>query len=774
MPNIIPHGLGSPGKSDGDLLTLHERYKKEAFAMRWVFERQWIRNLYYILGRQWIYYDTRRGEWRDKRLAKWIPRPVTNVCKTTESAIAAMFATIKLGANARPTGDDPLNIIAAAAADNYAPILHEEHEMDEVMSDFDFWLITCGNSFLHTYLDSDQRFGVVQAPVEHCPQCGKVGTIADFPDQMCPECQQPTQPVVDPVTNTPKIQRLPEQRGQTCALSPFELAFSLHYNRWNELPFVYRLRWRDKYWYENHSDEAVRALVPKISWQKSPAERTMQIYKSLPLQNDLGVSNSYSMGATNTDTDGVSEFDLYIKPCEDFPDGYVCRFVGDADPLVLHTDSESLPGPLPYHDAEGNPLWTFTHGTYSKIGGRILGSGALDCIINKQNDLNQLDSMMQMIVMRMANPIWLEPKGAEVEKFTGEPGLVVKYNPLTVQGGAKPERIPGEGPNQSLFMIRQQLLADIEDLTGTFDVLKGAKPSGVEAFSALQLLVERGQSRFANTFMSRGNAYKDWFKFALEIEREHGPDERTKSVLGPNRGWMFETLKKTQLEGNVNIVVEDGTTAPKTQLGRRAAMEHASQLGILNVQDPDSQYAMLDMMGLTNLVPTLDAQVQAALRNQEGFERWVGDQQARLMAQQTGTSPLAWRRWFDPMVHRAQFVKWANSDRVQRMLAKEPALSGLLDSYLIEMDLAISMKASGVLDVGPEMLQLPGPVGAPDAPQGPGGPKGQVPGQPPPGQPRTGAGGSTPGQGQAMGNSNRNSAPAGNTGQPEPGQPMAA
>jgi hypothetical protein len=59
--------------------------------------------------------------------------------------------------------------------------------------------------------------------------------------------------------------------------------------------------------------------------------------------------------------------------------------------------------------------------------------------------------MMKMIVMRMANPVWLEPKGAEVEKFTGEPGLVVKYNPLTSINGAKPERIPGEGPNQSLF-----------------------------------------------------------------------------------------------------------------------------------------------------------------------------------------------------------------------------------------------------------------------------------------------------------------------------------
>jgi hypothetical protein len=100
--------------------------------MRWVFERQWIRNLYYILGRQWIYYDSRRGEWRDKRLAKWIPRPVTNVCKTTETTIAAMFATIKLGANARPTGDDPSTSSLRRRRIAYGPILHDEHQMDDV------------------------------------------------------------------------------------------------------------------------------------------------------------------------------------------------------------------------------------------------------------------------------------------------------------------------------------------------------------------------------------------------------------------------------------------------------------------------------------------------------------------------------------------------------------------------------------------------------------------------------------------------------------------
>jgi hypothetical protein len=760
MANIIPHGLGAQPKTDAELLALHERYKKQAFDQRWVYERQWVRLLYYVLGRQWIYYDAKRGEWRDKRLAKWVPRPVTNVCRMTEQAIAAMFASIKLGANARPNGNDPKNIIAAGAADQYAPLLHEEHKMNEVMTDFDFWLVTLGNAFMHTFLDANREFGQVEEPVEMCPACQWVGGVSEAPDQVCPQCGGPTMPAQDEMGMPLPPKMHPEQRGQTIALSPLEVAFDLQYAHFTELPWIYRLRWRDRSYYEGH--EELKGLVNQIAWSKSPAERTMQIFKSLPLQNDLGVSQTYAMGSTTTEGDGVAEYDLYIKPCDEYPEGYVVRFIGDSNPIVAHIESEALPGPLPYRDAEGNPLWTWTHASYQKVGGRILGTGALDPILQKQDQLNRLDSMIEMIIMRMANPVWLEPKGAEVEKFTGEPGLVVKWNPLTVGGNAKPERIAGEGPHQSLFMVREQYLKDIEELTGTFDVLKGAKPTGVEAFSALQLLVERGQARFANAFMSRGESYKDWFKFALEIEREFGPEERTKAVLGPSKGWMFETFKKTQLQGSVSIVVEDGTQAPKTALGRRAAIEHARQLGALNLADPDQQYATLQALGLTEFAPTLDVQVQAALQHQEEFERWIGDPEAVAAAAATGLNPLQWKRWYDPIVHRTEFLKWANSDRIRRLLADKPEAAGLLDAYLMQVDLAIMVKQMGAIDVGKEMLTpqaLGGQPGAPGAPGTAGAPKGQEPGQ---------------GAGMAMANSNQNSAPGGNSPQPESGVQQAA
>ena len=272
------------------------------------------------------------------------------------------------------------------------------------------------------------------------------------------------------------------------------------------------------------------------------------------------------------------------------------------------------------------------------------------------------------------------------------------------------------GPHPSLFQIREQYLRDFEELVGTFDIMKGQKPSGVEAFSALQLLKEVSQGRFASVFAARGLAHKDWFKFAIELEREFGPDETTKAVLSPARRWTFETFKRSQLQGSVAVIVEDGSNVPKTSLGMRAALDHGHQLGLVNLQDPDQQYEGLKLMGLAKMVPGLDLQVQSALQKQDAFEQWVANPQRMQQSLQraagemqqfqqqlattpmqlgmppptppsvTAHTPLKWLPWYSGIVHRQEFLKWANSDTIRELLKTQPALEVFLTTHLQEIE----------------------------------------------------------------------------------------
>src|SRR5262245_6757869 len=91
----VPDVKKALGRTE-DIEFVREAYKKTRainFENRQVFERMWWRNLLYYFGRQWITYTRGRG-WVDKRLAKWVPRPVTNEIRVAANAILSVFQAV--------------------------------------------------------------------------------------------------------------------------------------------------------------------------------------------------------------------------------------------------------------------------------------------------------------------------------------------------------------------------------------------------------------------------------------------------------------------------------------------------------------------------------------------------------------------------------------------------------------------------------------------------------------------------------------------------------
>lgn len=715
------------------LLELFDRLKREATEYRWIWEREWLRDLFYAIGRQWIFFSPTRREWLDKKLAKWIPRPVTNKMAEVVQTIRSNFAAINLEVTVRPVGADAESIAAAEIADKMSPLLNEEHLMDYVMKEADWWFITTGNACLQVSWDNDIRFNRHFVPSEQCVICGNISPPQAIieANNACPNCQGTQFTQAKGEAGKPDGETVSFGKGKTTALSPFEYAIPSNVTRWDDLPYIIRLRWRDKHYYEANSPD----IVGRIIFQKSPTDRSLQIFKSLALTNDIGTGQQFaSFGAAGSHTvEGCTEYELWMKPTPDYPDGLVMRVVGDSDPLLLQQEKESIPGPFPYKDIEGNPLFPFVHAQYEHMGGRLWGRSALSPLIQKQDQLNQLDSLIQLIIQRMANPVWLIPESAGVEHFTGEPGLVMKWNALAAGGQAKPERIPGENVPASLYQLREQIISDVETLSGTFDILKGHKPSGVEAFSALQLLVERSQSRFTSAYQARGEMYRGWFSLAIELERQFGPTQRTLTMVGPNRGYTFRHFENAQLQGQLTVQVEDGSTMPKTSLGKRAAIEQASQMQLLDPQDPDQKYALLTQFGLSDLVPSLNIHVQAALQVQDAFERWVTVPE--------GPSPLVIKPWFNAQIHWNERIKWLNTDKMREILAANPQLEQMVTLHLQQLQF--------LLTPPPEPAAPPPSVAGAKPPAHNAAPVNHA------GQPNKAPGG---GAGKAMGNSNQNSA----------------
>jgi hypothetical protein len=732
-------GTAEPPYLDDKRLTqIGNQTKTECLDGRWIFERSWWRNIMYVLGRQWIYYDRRRGQWVDKRMAKWVPRPVTNLCSSSVESIQSLFASITLQGSARPVGAGSANIAAAEIADAISPLVHEEHGMDEAILRQDWWLIVTGNAFLHPMWDKTAVEGGILLPWERCVACGEVSPPREISatGNLCPKCKQGRFIQAADAGGQIIGEQLNVGKGRTEALSPFEIAIPSIYDNHDDSHVTLRLRFRPKTYYEDHLPH----LVSKITWQKSPTERSLQVMRALATQGDassLPTTTGFSSGAELAQ-EGISEYEIWRKPNKEFPEGLFFRMVEGG--LIVRSESGDTgddPGPIPTRTRSGQIMIPFIHVGYTPVEGRLWARSPLDLGIQKQDQLNQLDSLSQMIVQRMANPVWLKPRGAEIRSFTGEPGLVVEYNPLSA-GNAKPERIGGENVPQSIFAIRQQYISDFEQLVGTYDVIKGTKPSGVEAFSALQLLVERSQSRFTTVFNARGQAYRKWLTMAIELERTYGPEERVQSIVRPNRSWTFKHFQNAKLNGAIDIVVEDGSQAPKTSLGKRASIEQARQLGLLNAQDPEQQYAILKEFGLADLMPSLDFHLKAALNEQDAFEQWgasltpeammaaqtalmqfqMQQQAYQQQAAQTQSlaafgvptemppppvapvlSPLSQKLYHKASVHWNEHIKWANTDAARELFSTKPVTEQVFLMHLQETQSA--MMAEAMMAAGP-------------------------------------------------------------------------
>lgn len=713
------------------LLKFHKEAHDECTQGRQLFERVWWRNLLYALGRQWIYYDVERGAWLDRRLAKWVPRPVINKVIEAIETLTSVFQGVQLGTTIRPNGSDPKNATTAETADKMEAPIRADHDIERVFRTGDFWNVLTGNYFLYVWMDRENAEGSFLSQYERCLACNEVVPPATIDENngACPACRSTAFSMAEDEKGQPIGETLHEGRGRTDALGPLEVLFPLDLPHFDVTPYIGRMRFRSKRWCKNHLPEEI---FSKLQFEKSSEERSLQMARSLATAGDIGAMPAALGSGSDTEfsVEGITEYEWWVKPCKDFPEGCVFRVLGGGDrSIIVPSEPEGIPGPLPLETPQGKRVFPWVHGVYEEFGGRMIGRSPLDRGNSIQDSINRHASMIEMGNMRTSNPVWLEPKGAEVKKFTGEPGLVIKYNPLLAAGNAKPERIDGADMSASVVKYLEMLIGWYESALGTLDALKGVKPAGMDSFAGMQLMVERAQARLGKVLAGRGEAFRKWYAIAIEQERAWGPRERIWAVMSPNQTWTYELFKPADLEGSITVLIEDGSTSPKTNLGMRAAVQQLQTMGFINAADPDTAYEVLKMFGQTNLMPAMSINVRSALEQQDALMQWCNDPTQSTPAfpvapdgvdPATGQpAPTQWavpppiepQKWHNFLVHVAEHKKFCNSDQVRQTIKARPELREVFTALITldEQANAWEMQQAAMATVQPG--QQPAPAG---------------------------------------------------------------
>jgi hypothetical protein len=233
-----------------------------------------------------------------------------------------------------------------------------------------------------------------------------------------------------------------------------------------------------------------------------------------------------------------------------------------------------------------------------------------------------VERVIKLEAQRMANSVWLDPKGSGVSLYTGGPGQVITYNPLTLGGTTpvKPERLPPQINHLQVLLELLKFIDDsIERVTGTFFLQGGDAPSGVTAASALALLDERAQKAMSPLVREWAKGYLSFDQITLEIARQHWTDARIRLVSGRNKKWETQTFMASDLQGDVNMEIDYQSIFPKSNATEVAQITQLIQGMVLNPQDPQTKMQILKKMGMMYMLGSVDLDVKQAQKEQEAF-----------------------------------------------------------------------------------------------------------------------------------------------------------
>jgi hypothetical protein len=424
---------------------------------------------------------------------------------------------------------------------------------------------------------------------------------------------------VCPLCGSPNIGPAPEGIGEElpngkCDLevfSPFEVFMDLEGKQWKnvteilvrrryDLDVVRRKYGRDDIEPDNNSNIGGTIglnLLRAIAYAAGNS-----VYGS-------GVASGRSLG----DDTSVTVDAIWKRPCTEYPEGLVAVYTNEK--LI---NEDQIKDGIPYRNKKGNPLWPWHLARFDYIPGRMLGRTPLDDVAPKQEQRNKLEAYIQLIISRCANPVWLIAKNLGITQITGEPGQVLEgnwqHNPML-----KPTREPGENVPTSVIAWLEKIDSDIEEVAGIFEVLKGSAPSGVTAGTALRLLLERAITRFTPVVQDYEIVWEAAIQDLLCIFQQFGTVDRINKIQGLGNTWEIERFSKADINGSIDVIVEAGSSLPKSMVGEQALIQDLINMGVVVPQLPETQYKILERFGSTDLLGDTDLNIKAAQRENWDF-----------------------------------------------------------------------------------------------------------------------------------------------------------
>lgn len=565
--------------------------------------RQWERIHLMLDGKQWLQFDNTSptgSQWNNITVSKsneYIPRPVTNHMFDSYQTLKSYLIKNKPRSKVFPENptsySDSISAqIATLCCEANWSRLKEQYNYETAAAN----LVMYGTVFKKSFWDTSS-VSMVKVP----KMITKTATDP-MTQQPIPGSEIEVQDV-DPVTGDPLFEELPLGDLSTTVLEPHRitidpLAVNLHEAKWVMEVSIQTLEWiKETYQREG---EGFTGLADQVVEEKNLNNSMRRWYA---LRNSSGAKEGGIAGGNNSHNsvttmveNSALVMEVYERPSKQYPKGRMVVVAGDKTLFV--SDS-------PYEGPELGDWHPYSECRWEVFPGRFHGKGPMENAVELQKRVNTIDSLITLTRKTSAAPQKLIPMGCGITPgaWTGRPNQEIYYRADGT--GAKPETIPASGVDPSVFTERAQVVSDLKEITGAIDILRGDRPSGVNAASALSLLYEVGTGKLY-PILDRWKCFveSDQRKQLMLIQKhykEPRPDfiRLIKSLNKDLAETEINYFLGNDLNDHCNVVIEAGSNIPKLQAAHQSLLMQLAQMGMLNLNDPSNRVQFQKDLGIT-------------------------------------------------------------------------------------------------------------------------------------------------------------------------------
>ena len=614
------YGSGSPvsdrkqaPKTKEELLSFVEDSWQYLSKSRMGLETSWKENIHFFAGDQWVRYLPHARRFTKHSLDEWVPTPTTNLLSKHGDRILDIFTSGDILPIVDPASRDQSDIEAAKAATR---VLHSEFKRlqseEKLLLPAALWLMCAGNVFL--YAGWNGRAGdKVRRPKTQITQVEQSDTVLE-----CDNCGT-TVPRITGLERCPDCNEVLRE-GQAYALD--ELGNQQYLDR--EEPVVNDAGQPeyDEFRVGNIEEDVISPLnffpMPAKSF-----DRCRYCIEVDPMDVDQ-VKSLFGKKAKDVVAENLEYEDwpgvyghalqFYFQPERERRRDHVLvkifRHIPDrrwkkglliitANGHVLHEGAlDSCDGKLPY-----------THIKYRDVPGNFWGQSLFRDLIPLQKRINSIDSHLIQNRKQMVSNQWLVPEGSAISHIDGRSGLVVRWSPST-SGGFKPERLPGVGVPAQVLNEREQMVRDMEEISGAREVLSGDIPPGPETGAAIEAIQEQAFRRFGPSIKMWRNGLSEHEHRKLLNVAKYWKEQRLVKVLGDNSEIESYYISKSSLTPAKDMTVRVGVGMDFSQAAKRAKVMQAAQMGLLgDIRQAEVRGRIMERLGIEGFDSeyTLDA-----------------------------------------------------------------------------------------------------------------------------------------------------------------------